>query len=269
MSAAVHAIDVLDRVGHRHPLVLKQFVWDDPSEPDMAGREARVLHLVRLSAVPTPEFVAVDRNGSGSGSPSLLMTRLPGHPLLYPEDVDVWLRQLVEMLPQIHALDVRGLNLHYYRPFDVAAPAEPPPWTRHQAAWEKAIEIFKGEAPQPPTHFIHRDYHPGNVLWLRSRPTGVVDWLHGCLGSPHADLGHCRWNVWRLAGPEAADRLVAEYAALVPSAPTYHPYWDLVAALGGAADIIPGRVTAAAPDGETARRRAHRDAFVLDAVRRL
>jgi hypothetical protein len=75
--------------------------------------------------------------------------------------------------------------------------------------------------------------------------------------------------VWRLAGPEAADRLLAEYAALVPSAPAYHPYWDLVAALGGATDIIPGRVAAVAPDGETARRRAQREAFVLDAVRRL
>jgi aminoglycoside phosphotransferase (APT) family kinase protein len=269
MSAAVYAINAMDGAGHRHQLVLKQFVWDDPSEPDMAGREARILQLVRLSAVPTPELVAVDRDGSRSGGASLLMTRLPGHPVLYPQDLDVWLRQLVEMLPVIHALDVRGFNLHSYRPFDIDAPAQPPPWTRHRAAWERAIEVFKGEPPQPPTNFIHRDYHPGNVLWLRSRPTGVIDWLHGCLGSPHADLGHCRWNVWRLAGPEAADRLLAEYAALVPSAPAYHPYWDLVAALGGATDIIPGRVTAAAPDGETARRRAHRDAFVLEAVRRL
>jgi aminoglycoside phosphotransferase (APT) family kinase protein len=269
MSAAVHAIDVLDRAGRRHPLVLKQFVWDDPTEPDMAGREARILQLVRMSAVTTPELVAVDRDGSRSGSVSLLMTRLPGHPLLYPKDLGAWLRQLVEMLPRIHALDVRGLTLGHYRPFDVAAPAVPPPWTRHQAAWVRAIEIFKGTAPQPPTHFIHRDYHPGNVLWLRSRPTGVIDWLHGCLGSPHADLGHCRWNVWRLAGPEAADRLLAEYAALVPSGPVYHPYWDLVAALGGATDIISGRVAAVAPDGETARRRAQRDAFVLDAVRRV
>jgi aminoglycoside phosphotransferase (APT) family kinase protein len=269
MSASIHAIDVLDGAGNRHPLVLKQIVWDDPTEPDMAGREARVLQPVRLSAVPTPELVAVDRDGSRSGSPSLLMTRLRGRPVLYPKDLGLWLRQLVEILPLIHAVDARGLNLHHYRPFDVASPAEPPPWTRHRAAWEKAIDIFKGEAPQPPTHFIHRDYHPGNVLWVRSRPTGVVDWLHGCLGSPHADLGHCRWNVSRLAGPEAADRLVAEYAASVPSAPAYHPYWDLAAALGGASDIIPGQATAAAPDEGTARRRAQREAFVLEAVRRL
>jgi aminoglycoside phosphotransferase (APT) family kinase protein len=251
ISASVHAIDVIDGRGRPRRLVLKRFLWDDPSEPDMAGREARILELVRAIPLPTPEPVAVDRTGEEAGAPSLVMTRLPGAPVLRPRDVGPWVRQLAELLPPIHALDVAGQDLDVYRPYGVQREVEIPSSTRHRAAWERAIEVFKGPPPEPPATFIHRDYHPGNVLWHRGRPAGVIDWLHGCLGAPGADVGHCRINLWHLAGMEVADRLLAAYRSLMPSAPPYHPYWDLAAALGLWAEPM------------------DLEEFVLDAVRRL
>jgi aminoglycoside phosphotransferase (APT) family kinase protein len=268
LSASVHAIDVLDGRGRRHRLVLKRFTWDDPAEPDRAGREGRILELVRSLSLPTPGLVALDRHGESSGFPSVLMTRLPGRAVLCPRDVERWVRQLAELLPLIHALDTRGTILDVYRPYSLGEPAEPPPWTGRPAVWARAIDVFRGPPPEPPRHFIHRDYHPGNVLWERRRPSGVVDWLHGCLGVASADLGHCRGNLWDLAGQAAADRLLIEYGVLTGSPLAYNPYWDIAAALGGLPDLVPGRVPKDAPGRRTARSRAGLEDFVAAAVAR-
>jgi aminoglycoside phosphotransferase (APT) family kinase protein len=264
LSASVHALDVRASGGPKRQLVLKRFLWDDPNEADMAHREARVLDLVRVLRLPTPELLALDRTGSESGATSLLMTRLPGRPVLHPRDGRRWVSELARLLPEVHALDVRGVELDEYRPYSVADPAEPPVWTARPRIWERAIEIFKGPSPEPPNCFIHRDFHPGNVLWRGSAVTGLIDWLHGCLGSPGADLGHCRGNVWDLEGRGAADRLLDAYRREVPSAPPYHPYWDLAAALGGLPDIRPG-----GSGGTPPQRRRQLEGFVADAVSRL
>jgi hypothetical protein len=61
---------------------------------------------------------------------------------------------------------------------------------------------------------------------------GVVDWVHASIGSPDADAGHCRANLAGWFGPEAADRFLELYLA-ASGRSTYHPFWDIAAALGG------------------------------------
>lgn len=269
LSAAVHAVDVVDAGGTRHALVLKRFLRSYPDKPDMAFLEGRALRLVERLDVPTPLVVAVDRHGERADAPSLLMTRLPGEPVTRPADEGPWVRDLAALLPAIHALDVAGRGLPRYQPYAVERRAVPPAWTRRPDVWERAIDVFKGPAPEPPSCFIHRDFHPGNVLWHEGRVSGVVDWYHACVGAPAADIGHCRVNLWELCGREAADRLVEEYRALAPSAPDYHPYWDLAAALGDLYDLDPLRAPTGRPTPKEARARARLDTLVLDAVSRL
>jgi aminoglycoside phosphotransferase (APT) family kinase protein len=62
--------------------------------------------------------------------------------------------------------------------------------------------------------------------------TAVVDWPNASVGVPEADAGHCRWNLAGRFGQAVADRFLALYQALC-GRPDYHPYWDIVAALGG------------------------------------
>lgn len=82
------------------------------------------------------------------------------------------------------------------------------------------------------TCFIHRDYHPGNVLWLGPRVCGIVDWVNASLGSPEADVGHCRANLVGHLGPgditDTADRFLQLYMA-ASDRDHYHPYWDIAA----------------------------------------
>jgi len=235
IASSVHAVDVdVDGGdGKVRRLILKLFLRDDPSEPDPAAREARILQVLAGLAVPVPDLVAVDPDGESCGSPALLMTRLPGRVVLRPRSLGSWIRGLAGVLARIHdlAIDPRGLDS--YATYAVVPAAVPPALTSQPSAWRRALSRVAGLPPAEPPCFIHRDFHPGNVLWQGSRASGIVDWAHGCWGPPAADLGHCRWNLWYLHGREAADSLLLEYRSLVPGAPAYDRYWDLAAALGG------------------------------------
>lgn len=77
--------------------------------------------------------------------------------------------------------------------------------------------------------FVHRDFHPGNVLWNRGRITGVVDWESGCIGPPSIDISHCRANFLGYA-PE----LAAEFTDLAETALNreFHPWADIASLIG-------------------------------------
>ena len=59
----------------------------------------------------------------------------------------------------------------------------PPSWSPHPERWERAIELWWRGPPAEPDRFIHRDYHPTNVLWQGRKLSGVVDWGQCLLGS--------------------------------------------------------------------------------------
>jgi aminoglycoside phosphotransferase (APT) family kinase protein len=228
----VHAVDVRARGGRTRALVLRRFVRADwlAREPDSPVREAQALDLVAGIAAPTPALVAVDSDGSEAGIPAVLMTRLDGGPSWRPDDVEGYLRGLARLLAAVHAgpLPPPGSAIAAYRPYGLRA-SGPPASTRRPAMWERAFAVFAGPPPSTERRLLHRDFHPGNVLWTRAGAIGgLVDWVNASVGPPAADAGHCRMNLARAFGQEAADRFLA-----LTGMRDYHPYWDVVAALGG------------------------------------
>lgn len=73
--------------------------------------------------------------------------------------------------------------------------------------------------------FIHRDFHPANVLYDSGEQYNVVDWVNACVGPIEADVAHCRLNLTLLESIEVADRFLAFYQAM--SEFTYDRRWDL------------------------------------------
>ena len=221
--------------------MLRRYVREDwlAREPDLAEREAEVLDLLAATPVAAPDLVAVDPDAGACDVPAVLMTWLPGRPVTAGEarsarGLDSWLERLAAPLLDIHAVTVpERLGVRPYRPYYLDDDLRPPPWTTRPALWDRAIVVHRGPAPQGPTGLIHRDYHPGNVLWTGDAVTGVVDWAVASRGLPEADVGHCRLNLFGLAGPEAADRFLARWQTLAGRT-GYHPYWDVVAAVGSA-----------------------------------
>jgi aminoglycoside phosphotransferase (APT) family kinase protein len=228
-SSAVHALTISDGDQHQHHVVLRRYVRPDvqAEEPDLAEREADALSVLETSAVAAPRLIAVDPVGDHAGVPAVLMTRLPGRIDWDPTDLDTFLRRLAEPLPLIHDVSVpSGVTIRPYRPYELGRQLGPPAWTRYPRAWAKAIELYEGPPPIVERRFIHRDYHPGNVLWRHWHASGIVDWQSVSLGSPEADVAHCRSNLVDHFSIAAADRFLAHWQAL-SGRRDYHPYWDV------------------------------------------
>jgi aminoglycoside phosphotransferase (APT) family kinase protein len=275
MSSSMTALTIEDARGHRHRLVLRRFVRAEwlAEEPDLARHEASALTLLERSEVPAPRLVAFDEHGTRTDVPAVLMTRLKGRIELDPPDLASYLRAQAEILPRIHAIraGARDAIPAYFRYYP--SPAVPA-GTRHPEVWRTLTAHASNHPPEGPATFIHRDYHPANVLWSRGRLTGVVDWVNACLGPPEVDVGHARWNLAQLVGVEAADAFLGAWLAAAGRS-QHDPYWDVVSLLdaGDSYGSIEGAVTGWQDAGRTDLTvevaQLRRDEYALSLVRRL
>jgi aminoglycoside phosphotransferase (APT) family kinase protein len=231
MSSAVHVLTVQVSDGGREQVVLRRYVRADVNEeePDIAEREAQVLRFVEAIGVPTPKLVAVDPTGADAGVPSILMSRLAGRIEWSPSNVDGWLERLAALLPPIHGAPLPDLGaIRPFTPYEQLSYARPS-WARWPKVWERAVEVVRDPAPEFRAVFIHRDFHPGNVLWRRGRVSGVVDWQAASIGPAWADVAHCRVNLFRY-GLEVADRFTDLWER--QAGVSYHPWAEIVAIVG-------------------------------------
>jgi aminoglycoside phosphotransferase (APT) family kinase protein len=232
LASAVHRLAVHRPDGSVEQIVLRRIVRpeDIEDEPDAIEREGRTLEFVEPLALPTPALIAVDPAGEQAGQPALLMTHLRGRVDWAPPDMDRWLLRLAEILPAVHQarLPSRPGVIGPFAPYAQKG-YEPPDWARLPAIWRKAVELFLGPTLDGPDVFIHRDFHPGNVLWWRGRVSGVIDWAAAGIGPASVDVGHCRGNLF-VYSLEVADRFTSMWERVTGA--RYHPYGDVVAIIG-------------------------------------
>ena len=234
MSSAVHLVTVRRADGQREQAVLRRYVRPDPDEPNPAACEARALRLAEAAGVPTPALLAVDPDGTQAGVPALLMTRLRGRVDWWPSDLDRWLGRLAGLLPRIHGTALPpGDTVPRFAPYRQEN-YRPPGWARYPRVWERAVEVSRGPAPDLPAVLLHRDFHPGNVLWRYGRVSGVVDWLGACAGPAAADVAHCRVNLLTM-GTEVVERFTVSWERTAGTA--YHPWGDVVTVVGFLDDL--------------------------------
>jgi aminoglycoside phosphotransferase (APT) family kinase protein len=226
-SSAVHMLTLQIPAGRQSRVVLRRYVLDwVVNEPEIPVNEALVLRLLAgVAGVPAPRLLAADPDGRATGTPTTVMSALPGQIDWHPTDHEHWLRSLAELLPTIHAVPVWP-ELSEWSIYPPEPAFVPPRWTRHRRAWELALELYEGHRPPSERVFIHRDFHPGNILWTGDHITGVVDWVSSCTGPPQEDVGHCRINIAQHHGQAAADRFLALWQD-VAGVREYDPYWDL------------------------------------------
>lgn len=262
ITSTVHAVDLIDRDGDRRRLVLRRYIAGGlvrPDEaPELVDREVAALDVLEGAEVPaSPRLVAADRDGTRLGWPGVLSTRLPGTPLLGPAEPLRWAEQVgervVELLRVLRRVDATALGTYEsWRRTDADGLVVPPRWVRDPAVWASAMARLAGGAEpvsRSPRQAIHRDLHPGNLLWSRRRITGVVDWVHLCAGPVEQDIGHCRLNIWLLAGRAAADRFLRVVEA---GGIAYDHAWDL-AVLAGTGDYVDSLLAANAVGADLTR----------------
>ena len=235
-SSAVYGVEVSAQTGSLS-LVLRLFDNAEwlAEEPELARHEAWGLNTAAKAETPTPELVAFDETGEECGLPAVLMTRREGCVELQPGNSAPWLQEMAEAIASVHRLEVEEAEWRYFS-YNDAASLSVPEWSAHPENWARAIEIVQRPEPICPQRFIHRDYHPNNVLWAAGKVSGIVDWPNACLGPVGIDVAWCRQNLAQLHGAETADAFLKAYQTASGSGFAYDPYWDL----RGCVEFLPG-----------------------------
>ncbi|QIY70636.1 alpha/beta fold hydrolase [Streptomyces sp. RLB1-33] len=222
-------------------LVLRSFVkpFYRRHAPGLLTREASVLTLLAAyEDVPTPELQAVDAAAEHCDHPSLLMSSLPGGVRVDEEDLDRRIDLLAGQLARIHAV----VPADRPRPYQA--------WTSPERVrvprgvlWERAVDVIRREPPAYEGCFLHRDFHPGNVLFTGAgdalRISGVVDWVETSWGPADLDVAHCSTALALLHGEAYGLGFRARYEAhggRRPADAEEHLYWRLLDALAYSPD---------------------------------
>jgi len=212
------------------------------------------------------------------------MSLLPGELRLGEEDAGRRAAVMARQLVRIH--DVEVTERTRPRPYQAWTSPERvrvPETTGRPELWRRAVGVLRREPPAYEGRFLHRDFHPGNVLFAGQgadlRITGVVDWVETSWGPADLDVAHCSTALALLHGPHVglafADLYVSAGGRLSadrPGNPTHHRpdrrsadrsdhlYWRLLDALAFAPDAekvaVPWRELGRAdltPDVLTAR----------------
>ena len=125
-------------------------------------------------------------------------------------------------------MDARSFPHHYY-PWYEDEMTTPPAHASRPAVWQRAVDAWTTQLPLTERSFVHRDFHPGNVLSQRDVVTGVVDWSAACVSPRGCDVAHCRWNLRRWVGDDAAIEFVRRNEALTGW--TLDPIWIIAGPL--------------------------------------
>jgi aminoglycoside phosphotransferase (APT) family kinase protein len=195
------------------------------AEPDLAAHEAAALEEAQQADLRAPKLVAYSSNDVGFGAPAVLMTFIAGHIELHPVNFQQWLSGLAGQLAAMHQHTAEAFPWRF-RSWVEKATLAPPQWTTVPRVWERAIESVRRAEPDSQSVFIHRDYHPTNVLWHKGAVSGVVDWVNACRGPAGVDVAHCRTNLAQMFGPAAADQFLDTYLEVADGF-AYNPYWDV------------------------------------------
>jgi aminoglycoside phosphotransferase (APT) family kinase protein len=232
-AQAANRLDLEDAAGAARSVVLRRWTrpgWQETDTEENPVREAAILNALADAdpTLPSPRVVAVDPEGEAVGVPAILLTWLPGvtrqrDAPLSPAAV----RALGTMLARVQRATgrLRSVTGDFY-PFWEGDAGDIPQATHRRGLWEAAIELVTSPAAAGRTTFLHRDFHPGNVVWHGDAISGIVDWTSACWGPPEADLGHLRINLAADHGIPEADLARRAWAA-AGGEPVAPAWWDV------------------------------------------
>lgn len=193
-----------------------------------AGREAAALRLLRKAGYPVPEVMAVESGPAVLGRPFMIMQRMQGEqlwsPMLHPgaPQAELHMTHFCGLLARLHSLDWAALpaaDLALLPRRDIAdqlaflaqiARRYPLAGIDDGMAWL----VARQDAVTPiPLELIHWDFHPANVLFAAPDQYSVIDWTQAEVCDPRFDLAWTLVVVGSQANWDAADRILAGYAA--------------------------------------------------------
>ncbi len=185
--------------------------------PDCIEHAAEaMIHVGRHSSLAVPAVVAADPTGSIAGCPVLLMTMAQGAPMAAP--TRRLFDRIIDVAEEIHAIPTDGFGWTHHR-YNEPNSVFLPTWFSDRGLFaELAAQSASAISDEV---FIHRDFHPGNLLFSGDQVTGVVDWDYACVGPSGEDYGRTWLNlandfgerISRVFASRAARRLDSQWVA--------------------------------------------------------
>lgn len=244
ITAEMRRLTIGGRDGGTRDLVLRTFVDVEQAE-DWLNREAGTLTLLTGTGVRAPGLIAADPTAAQCEYPSLLMTHLPGSPVIADEGLEKRVPLLAGQLVAIHALrpvERPGKYVPLTTPDTVVTPKD-----ADATAWAAAIDMIRNPAPPYEGRFLHRDFQPGNVLFDAPPPspetpriTGVIDWVQTSWGPADLDVAHCSTSLALLHGPAWGLRFAEAYGKAggsLAAATDERRYWLVRDALAASEEV--------------------------------
>ena len=230
-TAAMHRVTLRRRSDVDQVVVLRRYVLEKvvSEAPDIAAHEAVALRLTHKAGLPTPQLLAEDAQAVQADAPAIVMSCLEGRPTWEPRNRTGFVTEIAQAMVSVAAIDVppdlavRAIRRYQQTNYD------PPRWATQHKIWERAAEVFHQPIPTDETRFVHRDFHPGNLLWSRQHLNGIVDWQSACLGPASIDPGHCRLNMLYY-DPQLAHDLRRAWEER--SGRPYNPWADIMSIIG-------------------------------------
>ncbi|MFC8663081.1 phosphotransferase family protein [Streptomyces sp. NPDC057199] len=191
-----------------------------------------------------PSRVPGPRAAEHCDHPSLLMSLLPGSIRLDAEDIERKTELLARQLVAIHGLLVpEGTRPRTYQAWTSPERVRLPESSKRPDVWQQAVDVIRRPPPAYRPCFLHRDFHPGNVLFTGEGAgltiTGVVDWVETSWGPADLDVAHCSSALALLHGVHDGMQLAEHYIAAggrPSNNPADHLYWRMLDALAFAPD---------------------------------
>ena len=235
-TATIQSCLAIRADGSVHPLVVK--IYDRGIEgvgPDDVRRDAAAMLAAAEVGVRAPILVDADPVGDRLGWPAIVMTRLHGSPRgAGGADPSAWVDGLADELARISNAPAPDRPLSGWEPW-FSLPLDAPDWATDPGLWRDMEAVVSQPLPHDRPRFIHRDYHPLNVLWDGDHISGTVDWVNGCIGPIESDVASCRINIAvsdrTIDGWALADEFLAR---CVDRGVPWHPAWDLDVIAGAA-----------------------------------
>ena len=214
--------------------------WGERGRLHIAAESAAAQLLVG-SPLPVPRLIASDPTGAETGGYANLTTWLPGQVRL-DRLSSAAIDQLAGAAAVLHATvlppDARPRRFEFWVPPQPVVPV----WAGNRDLWRQALEIFAGSPPATPSGLVHRDFHPGNVLWVGDEITGIIDWAETSWGPADLDVMHSRTNFAVLHSVDQACEFSAAYAGhggTVDPDPEAQRFWAVSDILGFLPDPQP------------------------------
>jgi aminoglycoside phosphotransferase (APT) family kinase protein len=203
--------------------------------------EASAARLLVGSPLPVPKLIASDPTGAETGGYANLTSWLPGQvrlDRLSSAAIDRLARAAAVLHATVVPPDARPRRYEFWVPPKPVVPV----WARNRDLWRRALDIYAGTPPATPSGLVHRDFHPGNVLWAGDEITGIIDWAETSWGPADLDVMHSRTNFAVLHSIDQAYEFSAAYTrhgGRVDPEPEAQRFWAVSDILGFLPDPRP------------------------------